>query len=315
MSEHPHTAYAGGTATADAAASGRLMRAATYAAVSVASILILAKLAAWIATDSLAILGSLIDSILDAAASLINFVAVRHSLAPADAEHRFGHGKAEALAALGQAAFISGSAVFLLFEAGSRMVHQPTVTNGTIGMSVMAFAIVLTFALVQFQRYVVRRTGSLAIRADSLHYKGDLLMNVSVIAALMLVYFLDWPYADQIFAVGIALYLLYNAWEIIKGAFDQLMDREFPDETRGRIRDIALGHAEVRDMHDLRTRASGTGAFIQLHLELDGEISLADAHTIADEVEAKIRAAFPGAEVIIHQDPAGLDEGHVEFAS
>ena len=290
------------------ARSGTLMRVATYASVSVALVLIVVKAVALAYTDSVALLSSFIDSLLDLGASLINLVAVSHALAPADREHRFGHGKAESIAGLGQAAFITGSAVFLLFEAGDRLIHPSPVENGAIGVGVMAFSIVLTFALVQFQRYVVRSTGSVAISADSLHYKGDLLMNASVILALVLSTQLGWHTLDPIFAIAIAIYILSAAWKIVTNSFDMLMDREFADGERERIREIALSHAEVREMHDLRTRSSGTSSFIQFHLELDGEMTLLRAHEIADEVEAKIRTAFPAADVIIHQDPEGLEQ-------
>ena len=290
------------------ARSGTLMRVATYASVSVALVLIVVKAVALAYTDSVALLSSFIDSLLDLGASLINLVAVSHALAPADREHRFGHGKAESIAGLGQAAFITGSAVFLLFEAGDRLIHPSPVENGAIGVGVMAFSIVLTFALVQFQRYVVRSTGSVAISADSLHYKGDLLMNASVILALVLSTQLGWHTLDPIFAIAIAIYILSAAWKIATNSFDMLMDREFADGERERIREIALSHAEVREMHDLRTRSSGTSSFIQFHLELDGEMTLLRAHEIADEVEAKIRTAFPAADVIIHQDPEGLEQ-------
>jgi len=302
-----------GAEALSAARSGSLMRLATYASVSVAIVLIVIKAVALNYTGSVALLSSLIDSLLDLAASLINLVAVSHALEPADREHRFGHGKAESIAGLGQAAFITGSAVFLLFEAGDRLIHPSPVENGAIGVGVMAFTIVLTFALVQFQSYVVRKTGSVAITADSLHYKSDLLMNAGVIVALLLSTQLGWHALDPIFAIAIAIYILSAAWKIVKESFDMLMDREFADEDRERIREIALDHAEVQEMHDLRTRSSGTSSFIQLHLELDGEITLTRAHDIADEVEAKIRAAFPTADVIIHQDPAGLEEDTPAF--
>ena len=196
------------TPPADAARAGRLMRGATYASVSVALALIAAKLAAWAITDSVAMLSSLIDSLLDALASIVNLVAVRHALQPADREHRFGHGKAEALAGLGQSTFIAGSAVFLLFEAIPRLPRPVAVENGTVGIAVMVLAIVVTLALVLFQIYVVRVTGSQAIAADSLHYRSDLLLNLSVIVALVLSAGLGWHMADPLFAIGIAFFVL-----------------------------------------------------------------------------------------------------------
>lgn len=291
----------------------RLMKLATTTSVAVAGTLIGVKFFAWIVTDSVSILSTLIDSLLDVAASLVNLMAVRHALTPADHEHRFGHGKAEPLAALGQSAFIAGSACLLLFEASRRLLHPVAVSNGSIGIAVMVFSIVLTVALVLFQRSVVRRTGSFAIQADSLHYKGDVLINGSVIVSLLLAEQLGWRYADPLFGGAIAVYILMNAWSIARGALDMLMDREMPDEDRRRIRELALAHPEVREMHDLRTRLSGPYAFIQLHLEMDGSLKLMRAHEIADQVEAEIVAAFPGAEVIIHEDPEGLPEPHQDY--
>ncbi|MCW5730805.1 MAG: cation diffusion facilitator family transporter [Alphaproteobacteria bacterium] len=292
----------------DPARAARLMRLASVASVAVAVTLIVLKSVVWFRTDSVAILSSLIDSLMDAGASLINLLAVRHSLTPPDAEHRFGHGKAEALAGLGQAAFIAGSAGFLIFQAVDRLLHPVPLQQGELGIAVMVVSIVLTFGLVVFQKYVTRRTGSLAIGADSLHYVGDLLTNVAVIVALVLATRFGLTYADPLFAIGIAFYILHAAWGILRESFDHLMDRELPDEMRARIRDIALAHPEVRALHDLRTRAAGTSHFIQLHLEMDGGMTLTRAHRIAEEVEERIRAAFPGAEVIVHQDPEGVDE-------
>ncbi len=289
------------------------MRLATYASVVTAAILIAVKLVAWLYTDSISLLSTLVDSVLDNIASLINLAAVRHALTPADKEHRFGHGKAEPLAALGQAAFISGSALFLIFEAGHRLFDPEPLAHTTLGIWVMVFAIAATFALTRFQAYVVRKTGSMAIRADSLHYVGDLLVNVSVIVALLLVAELGWLWVDSVFGLAIAVYISTNAWRIARGAYDMLMDRELPGEDRQRIKEIVLAHPRVIDLHDLRTRSSGPYAFIQIHLELDGAMTLLESHAIADEVEAHIREAFPEAEVLIHQDPHGIEEARVRF--
>jgi ferrous-iron efflux pump FieF len=293
----------------------RLMRLATYASVLVAFVLIGAKLFAWLGTDSVAMLSSLVDSVLDAVASLLNLLAVRQSLTPADKEHRFGHGKAEPLAGLGQAAFIAGSAVFVLFEAATRLFHPQAVGQGSVGVMVMLFSVALTLALVLFQRLVIRRTGSMAIGADFLHYISDLLTNLSVIAALVLSAQFGWSFADPLFAGVIALFILHSAWQIFHRAYDHLMDREFPDDVRASIRRLVMEHPQVRALHDLRTRSSGTSSFIQMHLELDSGITLAEAHRISDEVEDTLLKFFPGAEVIIHQDPAGLDEKQPRFAA
>ncbi|MDJ0893741.1 MAG: cation diffusion facilitator family transporter [Alphaproteobacteria bacterium] len=287
---------------------------ASRAAVAVASVLILVKLAAWLLTDSVAMLSTLVDSLLDVCASLINLFAVRHALQPADQEHRFGHGKAEALAGLGQSAFIAGSAVFLLLAASQRLITPQPLENTAIGIAVMAFSILLTLALVIFQRSVIRRTGSVAIRADSLHYVGDLLTSGAVILAFVLASNLGWAMADPLMGAAIAVYILYNAWQIARSSLDILMDRELPDEDRRRIHDLAVAHPEVVDMHDLRTRSAGQQIFIQLHLEMEPTLSLMQAHEIADSVETEIRQAFPDAEVLIHQDPAGVDEDHPRLA-
>ena len=296
------------------AVAARLMRAATYASVAVAGMLIVVKLAAWTFTDSVSLLSTLIDSLLDAAASMVNLLAVRHALTPADREHRFGHGKAEPLAALGQTAFIAGSAIFLVIEASHRLFAPRPVLHIELGIGVMILAIVVTFALTRFQAHVVRKTGSVAIKADSLHYVGDILVNAAVIVALLLASQFGWFIADPLFGIAIAGYILFIAWRIARGAFDMLMDRELPEQERARIRGIILEHPSVIAMHDLRTRASGRNTFIQVHIELDGALSLYRVHDVADEVEASLCAAYPGAEVIIHQDPYGIDEERASFA-
>ena len=291
----------------------RLLRLATYAAVTVAALLILAKLIAWFLTDSVAILSSLMDSTLDAGASLINMYAVAHALVPADREHRFGHGKAEALAGLAQSAFVSGSALFLVAEASQRLFEPQLIARNEVGIAVMVLSLVLTIALVLFQRHVISRTRSIAISADSMHYRADILANLGIIVALVLAGRFGWIYAGAIIALIVAAYILFGAWGIMRSSLDQLMDRELPEEQRAQIRQLVRSHAQVTDVHDLRSRSSGLQTFIQLHMELDGDLTLLKAHEIADEVEASICAAFPGAEVIIHQDPAGLEEWHPPF--
>lgn len=291
----------------------RLMQWATYASVSVASILIVGKFYAWSVTDSVSLLSTLIDSLLDAAASVVNLLAVRHALQPADREHRFGHGKAEALAGLAQSAFITGSAVFLLIEAFERLLNPKAILATDAGYIVMVFSIVLTIGLVIFQRYVVKKSGSVAISADSLHYQTDVLINASVILSLYLASQFEWPLADPIFAIAIAAYIIYTAWQIGSGAFKILMDHELPDEDRQKIREIVMAQPGVLGMHDLRTRSSGTQEFIQLHLELDGEMKLNDAHVISDRVELEVGKAFPNAEVMVHEDPEGIEEEQATF--
>ncbi|MEK9670898.1 MAG: cation diffusion facilitator family transporter [Rhodospirillaceae bacterium] len=291
----------------------RLMQLATYASVSVAAALISVKIFAWALTESISLLSTLIDSMLDLIASLVNLFAVRHALQPADREHRFGHGKAEPLAGLAQAAFICGSAAFLLLEAGDRLINPRVVVNTEVGYAVMVLSIVLTVALVMFQRYVVKKSGSVAIGADSLHYQTDVLINLSVIASLYVTSEFGILYADPLFAVAIAGYIVWGAWQIGKMALDILMDKELPDAERARIREIVTAHSEVMGMHDLRTRTSGAHVFIQMHLELPPEMTLMKAHDITDAVTDELMAVFPNAEVIIHEDPEGIEEDRAVF--
>ncbi|MFM2128825.1 MAG: hypothetical protein RL477_371 [Pseudomonadota bacterium] len=291
----------------------RLLTIATVASVVVAGILIAAKATAWVMTGSVSVLSTLIDSLMDIGASLVNVFAVRNALKPADIEHRFGHGKAEPLAGLGQAAFVGGSSLFLVIEAVDRVMTPAPITRHGIGIGVMLFAIVATIALVSFQSHVVRRTKSLAISADSLHYKGDVLIHGSVIVSLLLSANLGVGFLDPLFGIGIAAYLLWNAVVIARNALHELMDRELGQEERERVIAIAMAHPEVKDIHDLRTRAAGPRSFIQFHLELDKNISLLRAHEISDDVEAKVWAAFPGSGVIIHQDPEGIMEHRAVF--
>jgi ferrous-iron efflux pump FieF len=238
---------------------------------------------------------------------------VRHALMPADREHRFGHGKAEALAGLIQSGFIGASAVWLLISAAQRIAAPQPVQAETLGIAVMLGSIVLTLLLVIFQRSVIKRTGSMAIGADRLHYQSDLITNLGVILAILLATRFDLPLADPIIAALIGLYILKSAADIGLDAYNVLMDRELSTEDRERIKEIVRAHPQVRDLHDLRTRSSGITTFIQLHMELDPEMKLKESHRIADAVEADIRQAFPNAEIIVHQDPEGVAEARATF--
>jgi ferrous-iron efflux pump FieF len=298
---------------AEAERTSRLMRRATYASVTAATVLILAKIAAWTLTGSVSVLSSLVDSLLDAAASLVNLFAVRHALTPADREHRFGHGKAEPLAGLVQAAFITGSALLVLMEAIRRFPSPPPVEHGDVGIAVMLLSIAVTIGLVFYQRHVIARTGSVAISADSLHYRGDVMLNGGVIVSLLLADWFGWRWVDPVFGLGIGLYILYSAVQIGRQSLDLLMDRELPDADRARIREIALRHPEVKSLHDLRTRSAGLRIFIQFHLEMDPDMPLKRAHDVSDAVELEILKAFPNAEILIHQDPEGVMEARQSF--
>jgi ferrous-iron efflux pump FieF len=280
-----------------------LLKLASIASVITAGFLIVAKLIAWYITGSISLLASLVDSVMDSIASLINLFAIRYSLQPADEDHRFGHGKAEPLAGLTQAAFIAGSAIFLVLHAIDRLRHPHPLEQVGIGVGVMLLAIVLTLVLLAIQRYVIRKTDSTAIRADSLHYATDLLTNMSILLALYLST-LGWSWADPVFAIAVAIYIFYSAFQIGHDAFQQLMDRELPDDMLDKIQATAMSHPAVTGTHETRTRQSGQTRFVQLHLELDESLTLKEAHAIADEVEMEIKTFLPGAEVIIHQDPA-----------
>ncbi len=298
----------------DLSRADRLRRRATYASVAVGAVLAVAKLAAWLVTGSVTILSSLLDSFVDVAASAIILVSVHHALRPPDRSHRFGHGKAEPLGALAQAAFIAGSGLFVVFQAVDRLIDPEPLRSTAMGIAVMVMSIAGTAALVGYQRYVVRVTGSLAIAADSLHYKGDLLINLAVIATLAAYAQFGIVWLDPLIALAIAAYLLVNAVSVGRSAFDLLMDRELPEQDRERIEAVVRANERVRGLHDLRTRSSGTTAFIELHLELDGTLTLNEAHDIADAVETSLSEAFPGAAIIIHQEPAGLEDARLDDA-
>jgi ferrous-iron efflux pump FieF len=290
----------------------RLNRRAAQASIAVAALLIVAKLAAWLLTDSIVILTSLVDSGIDLVASLVTFVSVHQAAQPADRAHRYGHGKAEPLGAFAQAGFVGGSALILASEAVRRLITPQPIRQSGLGILVMLVAILLTAGLVVLQRAVVRRTGSVAIRADSLHYGGDLLMNLAVIAALVLSQATGALLIDPLVAIAIVAVLIYGAAKVALQALDMLMDRELPADQRAQIRALALGHPAARGVHDLRTRRAGAAVFIELHLELDGGLSLDAAHAITDEVEGRIRAAFPEADILVHQEPAGLADERLD---
>ncbi len=279
------------------------LKVVTYLAVIVSVFLILIKFIAWIYTDSVSILSGLVDSSLDAIASVINLIAVRQALVPADSDHRFGHGKAEALSGLAQSTFIFGSIVFLIIEVIPRLFSPEIIKNSNIGLAITFISLFITMVLVIYQRYVIRKTNSLAVSADSFHYFSDLILNCGVIVALLLSVHLGLLIADPIIALSIGLFILYGAYKIFRTSIDQLMDKEFPESERKKITEIVLEHKDVLGVHDLRTRRSGSSGFIQLHLDLKANISLIEAHEISESVEKKLINCFPNSEIIIHQDP------------
>jgi ferrous-iron efflux pump FieF len=286
----------------------KLMRLASMASISVAGTLIAVKLAALLLTHSVSLLASLVDSLTDSFASLINFIAIRHALMPPDREHRFGHGKAEPLAALAQSAFMTGSAIFVLIAALQRLLNPTPLNYGTIGLVVMGISIALTFFLVAFEKNVARQTGSMVIQTDSLHYEVDLWTNAAVFLSIGASTFWQIHILDPVAAFGITGYLLWNTYHIAVHAIQTLMDREFSEQEGAEIRAIALSHHGALGVHDLRTRRSGPSAFIQVHLEMEDSLPLIHAHKISDDVEAAIRRHFTEAEVIIHEDPQSVAE-------
>ena len=288
-------------------ASERASLTARAAIASIAMAVILIALKAWAAvqTSSMAMLGSLADSGLDLVASLIVLLGVRVAAQPADYDHRFGHGKAEALASLVQVILITLSALFIGFRAVQRLLSGASTTEAELGITVSLIALVLTGALISYQRYVVRRTGSLAIGTDRLHYSSDLLLNGSVIVALALEQFAGLTGADALFGLLIALWLLWGAWSASSNAFDQLMDREWPDELRERFLAAASEYPELAGLHDLRTRTSGTHHFAQFHVWVPADWTVREAHDRLDRVEEALQQRFPGTEILIHVDPEG----------
>lgn len=286
--------------------SGRLNRSAAIASIAVAALLVgLKAWAAW-STGSTAMLGSLADTVLDLFASLATLAGVWVAAQPADAEHRFGHGKAEALAAMFQVVLISISALGLLLRAIEELIGGGRTSAAGEGIAVSLIAMAATLALLAWQRHVIRRTGSLAIATDHVHYQSDLLLNLAVIAALALDQYGGIAGADPVFGLLIALWLGWGAWRASSRAIEQLMDREWPDDKRDRFIAVLGRHPELRGVHDLRTRTSGNRDFVQFHVWVDPAMTIKHAHQVMDEIEAKLHAEFPGIEILIHPDPEGL---------
>ncbi|HBY84711.1 MAG TPA: divalent metal cation transporter FieF [Colwellia sp.] len=281
------------------------VRLAAIFSTSTAFILVLIKLYAWLVTDSSAMLASTTDSILDLFASIMSIVILRFALAPADKEHSFGHGKAESLAGLVQASFVLGSAILLIFSGVSRLLNPQVIMHSEVAIWVTIISIVLTLVLVVFQRYVIKRTGSIIISGDALHYQSDLFLNLGVLAAIILSQGL-WIQADGVFTILVALYLVFGAGQIMIQSVSQLMDSELSDEELSKIKTIVVKHKQALGMHELRTRQSGAQKFIQFHLELSDHLSLLEAHGIGDEIEAEICQVFAPCEVFIHQDPSSV---------
>lgn len=286
--------------------STRLKRSAAIASIVTAVFLVTLKTwAAW-RTGSTAMLGSLADSALDMAASIATLIGVWVAAQPADEDHRFGHGKAEALAAMFQVLLITLSASGIAFRAIDQLMSGAETAAAEEGIAVSVIAIIATLALVSWQKYVLARTNSIAIQTDSLHYQSDLFLNLAVIAALVLDQYLGFSQADPLFGLGIAMWLLWGAWRAAGEAIDHLMDREWPEDRRDAFLEVIARHPDIRGVHDLRTRTSGADDFVQFHMAVDPKLTVVEAHDLMDEVEARLAREFPGVEVLIHPDPEGL---------
>jgi ferrous-iron efflux pump FieF len=286
----------------------RLSRNAALASVAVALTLLVAKAWGSIATDSTAMLGSLADTALDLVASIVTLAGVRIAALPADHDHRFGHGKAEALVALGQVVLIAASALGIGFRAVDRLLNGAPTANAEFGIAVSVAAILATLLLLAYQRRVIARTGSLAIRTDNIHYKSDLFLNAAVIAALVLDQWLNLRGADAAFGVAIAVWLLWGAWRAAGESVAQLMDAEWPPEKRTAFLTACADYPELKGIHDVRTRSSGAHDFIQFHVWVPAEWTVAEAHDRMDAVEEDLQRRFPGTEIFLHLDP----EGHTD---
>jgi ferrous-iron efflux pump FieF len=280
----------------------RLLRLATRASLAVASVLIIAKAVAWWLSGSVSLLAGLTDSLLDGAASFLNLLAVHYALRPADDDHRYGHGKAEALSGMAQALFIAVSGCLIGFQAVERIQNPEPIGAAGVGIAVMLLSLALTAALLTLQHKVVKETGSAAIRADSLHYRSDLLLNLGILAALVLAWF-GWQSLDAWFGLSISLYILWSAFQIARETISVLMDEELPVDVSAHMLELACSVPGVLGAHDLRTRISGNHWFVQLHLELPGNLTLSVAHGISDRAAEAIHREYPKAEVLVHADP------------
>lgn len=292
------------TAKVAAEHSVHLTRAA-LASVAIALVLLVAKAWAAYQTGSTAMLGSLADTALDVIGSLTTLVGVRIAAVPADHDHRFGHGKAEALVALAQVALITVSAIGIGWRASERLIHGEQTAALGDGIAVSLLAITFTLALLWYQRGVIARTGSVAIKTDNVHYKSDLMLNGAVIVALLLEQALHIAGADALFGIAIALWLLWGAFRASGEAVNQLMDREWPETERQAFLAAAAAYSELKGLHDLRTRKSGTLRFVQFHVWVPAEWTVQQAHDRLDRVEERLQERFPGTEILIHFDPEG----------
>lgn len=289
-----------------------LKQSAVIAGVVLAILLSLLKFFAFLRTDSLAIFSSFVDSVTDLFASLVTLVAVYYSNKPANLHHRYGYGKSEALSALLQAGFVCISGLFVIVDGIKRLIHPTEIEQTTFGIFIMLFSIFATILLVVYQTYVANKTNSLAIKADRAHYTIDFLTNSTVVISLLFVHFLGFVYFDIIAGLFISLYLLHNAYVLAIEAIDLITDKELSPEVRKNIEDIVLKTSGVYGMHDFRTRNLGDAYYFELHLEIDGNMSLLEAHKLSDIVEKRILEIYPNSQILIHQDPYGIKENRLD---
>lgn len=293
-------------------AQNKLKRAASAASVALAAALTLLKVAAAVYTGSLAVLSSMIDSLADIFASSITFVAVKFASMQATDDHRYGFGKAEAISALVQSAFVAGSGIFVLYDGIMRLFMRKTVGDPDFGIVVMVISLAVTTALILFQKYVAKRTNSLAIAADSAHYTVDVVTNLAIIATLVVVKFWGIYWFDTVTALAVAGYLLLNAYKLACGAVSVLTDAELSDDIRKKVCRIVMENPFSQGIHDLRTRDLGGAYMFEFHLELDGDLPLSAAHEMTEAVEDNLLDEFPNAQIIIHQDPVGIKEERLD---
>lgn len=290
-----------------------LVRSASIASLLVASTLIVLKYYGWVTTNSVSLLGSLADSLIDFLASVFVFVAISYSILPADAKHRFGYGKSEGLAAFVQSLLIGISGIYVCFEAIKRLLNPSQINQPSTAIWIILVSIVLTLALVMYQKYVVKKSKSIAIESDRYHYLTDTYINLSVLFSIAITGWTRFVFIDALVGLLISGVILYTSVTLLKKSFKILLDQEIQSDDRDRIREIALDHPKVLGFHDLRTRDTGREYIIQFHLELDPNMSLLESHEITDEVTDNILKLYPDSELIIHTDPLGIDEERDPF--
>jgi ferrous-iron efflux pump FieF len=290
-----------------------LRKLASRVSLTIAVTLVALKLAAWVATGSVALLTSAVDALVDTGASLVTYFGVRYAERPPDRDHRFGHGKGEAVAAFTQAVFLAGTALILAFQSIDRLIAPELISSIDLGLWVIAGSLAAAAGLVAMQSWVVRRTGSTAIAADRAHYLTDVAVNGAVLVALGVTKLTGWTRVDPLFALAISVYMVWSAYGISQQALTQLLDRELPAAERQRIRAVVLGCDGVQDVHDLRTRYAGDRTFVEFHLEVDGGLTVDRGHEIGDVAERAVAALLPGTvEVIAHLEPVGIEDDRLD---